>query len=355
MLCEIIDGKKYSRADLNEIAKVCKIKNKHTYNKSELYELIKKTSQSKKLSSNCVRDAFKKCNVNISNEEIDKLLKLLKDNNILLPTNITDVDFKKTPQSSTASSGTYIKNNFEAFAEYFNDELMGFVQNNNSKPLMRAFVPGGYGLRMLFEHKYKKKTLLKPGDLDITLSIYDSTLSATQCKSHILNKCKEFIHSRPNSHNYHISAWDFPPVYNPLLKMKRFSLISITYKGDEFVDMAITDREIKAEEIDKSVSSKCNLPIKHDDGYLFEYFQIIYMENVPGVDHYCYLKRNPVTGKFSCKGVKDIDRVTLLCKLSKSVKYKTYCDLVNQVSADKLKNMTQSERDKVFLQLRSII
>lgn len=355
MICEIIDGKKYSRADLNEIAKVCKIKNIHTYKKEDLYQLIKKTSQSKKLSADCVKNAFSNCNVNISKKEIDEVLTLLKEKNILLPTNVVDIDFEKTTQSSTTSTGTYIENNFEAFAKYFDDELMGFIKKKNTKPLMRAFVPGGYGLRMLFEHKYGENNILKPGDLDITLSIYDSKLSATQCKRHILKKCKKFINSRSDSHNYNISAWDFPHVYNPLLKMKRFSLISITYKKDEFVDMVITDREIKAEEIDKSVSLKCNLPIKHDDGYLFEYFQIIYMENVPGVDHYCYLKRNPVTGKFSCKGVKDIVRVNILCKLSKSEKYKKYCDLVQQVNADKLKKMTQGERDKVFLQLRNII
>lgn len=79
------------------------------------------------------------------------------------------------------------------------------------------------------------------------------------------------------------------------------------------------------------------------------------MENVPGVDHYCYLKRNPVTGKFSCKGVKDIDRVNVLCNLANSKKYEKYCNIVKKVDGEKLKKMSQQERDKVFLELRNII
>tara|TARA_Y100000389_G_C17398608_1_gene484014 strand:+ start:31 stop:480 length:450 start_codon:yes stop_codon:yes gene_type:complete len=148
---------------------------------------------------------------------------------------------------------------------------------------------------------------------------------------------------------------NFPPDYNPLLKMRRFCLISLTYKSDEFVDLVVTDRDIPHTEIDTTVSEKCDLPIKKPDGYLFEYFQIIYMENVPGVDHYCYLKRNPVTGKFSCKGVKDIDRVNVLCNFAKSKKYEKYCNIVKQVDGEKLKKMSPQERDKVFLELRNII
>ena len=103
-------------------------------------------------------------------------------------------------------------------------------------------------------------------------------------------------------------------------------------------------------------SKKCKLPIKTDEEYFKEYFQIIYMENVPGIDHYCYLKRNPITGKFSCKGVKDIDRVRLLCDEStQSKKFKSTCDLFKSIQIDKLKSMTKEARDEVFLSLRDVI
>ena len=71
--------------------------------------------------------------------------------------------------------------------------------------------------------------------------------------------------------------------YNPILKMRRFNVISIYYKNDEFVDLCITDKAINGEDMDKTTSNKCNLPIKKDDGYFKEFSQIIYMENVLGI------------------------------------------------------------------------
>ena len=68
---------------------------------------------------------------------------------------------------------------------------MGFVRKPNKKPLMRAFVPGGYGLRMLLEHRYNKTGVIKPGDLDITISINDSKLSQYECRTHLIDKCKK--------------------------------------------------------------------------------------------------------------------------------------------------------------------
>ena len=109
--------------------------------------------------------------------------------------------------------------------------------------------------------------------------------------------------------------------------------------------------------MNKTCSNKCNLPIKNDDGYFKEFFQIIYMENVQGIDKYCYLKRNPVTGKFSCKGVKDIDRVKLLCGISKakSKQFDEYCKMIQQVDVNKLKKMSIIERDQLFVKIRNVI
>ena len=366
MSCNLIEGKKYSRPELNEIAKACKIKYILKYKKDELIAKIKETTKtsSNKPSTNsndnktenCIKDVFSKCNLKVSKSELDEIMKIIKGKNVAIPTSIQEMSFDKSKDTVVkVDAKKPATNNFEEFARYFDEELMGFIRKPNKKPLMRAFVPGGYGLRMLFEHKYNKTGLIKPGDLDITISINDSKLSSTECKLHLINKCRKFINSRHDGHNYRMTVMNFPSDYNPLLKMRRFSLISLTYKNDEFVDLVVTDRAIPTTEIDKQVSEKCDLPIKLPEGYLFEYFQIIYMENVPGVDHYCYLKRNPVTGKFSCKGVKDIDRATVLCQLASSKKYEKYCDIVKQVNGDKLKKMTKEQRDKVFLELRNLI
>jgi hypothetical protein len=368
--CKLIDGKKYSRPELNSIAKACKIKYILKYKKNELIDKIKEvstnnttnsvsasSSASVSASSNnnteiCIKNVFSKCNISITQSELNDIMKIVKDKNVAIPTSVKEISFAKPVKDAEKKPAA---NNFEEFARYFDEELMGFVRKPNKKPLMRAFVPGGYGLRMLLEHRYNKTGVIKPGDLDITISINDSKLSQSECRTHLIDKCKKFINSRHDLYNYRMTIMNFPPDYNPLLKMRRFCLISLTYKSDEFVDLVITDRDIPHTEIDTTVSDKCDLPIKKPEGYLFEYFQIIYMENVPGIDHYCYLKRNPVTGKFSCKGVKDIDRVTVLCKLANSKKYEKYCNIVKQVTGDKLKTMSKEQRDKVFLELRNIM
>ena len=363
VLCYLEDGKKYSRPELNEIAKACKIKYILKYKKNELIDKIKEQSSNNTTNTNkdsntaiCIKEVFSKCNLKVTDTDLKEIMNIIKGKNVVIPTSVKEIAFDKQKDQQVKE---VIKkpplNNFEEFARYFDEELMGFVRKPNKKPLMRAFVPGGYGLRMLLEHKYNKTGVIKPGDLDITISINDSKLSQSECKIHLIDKCKKFINSRADSYNYRMTVMNFPPDYNPLLKMRRFSLISLTYKNDEFVDLVVTDRDIPYTEIDKTVSEKCDLPIKKSDGYLFEYFQIIYMENVPGVDHYCYLKRNPVTGKFSCKGVKDIDRVTVLCNLAKSGKYEKYCNIVKQVDGEKLKKMSKEQRDKIFLELRNMI
>lgn len=370
VLCGIIEGKKYTRPELNEIAKACKIKYINKYKKDELLVAIENVIKTDNENVNvaakpnvnktstdtetCIKDVFSKCNIKVSKTELDEIMKMIKGKSVAIPTSVQEITFNKSKTNNSIIKDPP-KNNFEEFARYFDKELMGFVRNPDKKPMMRAFVPGGYGLRMLFEHKYKKPGLLKPGDLDITISVNNSKFTSMECKLHLVDKCRRFINSRHDPQNYRMTVLNFPPTYNPLLRMRRFCLISLTYKDDEFVDLVVTDRAISHTEIDKSVSEKCDLPIKRPDGFFFEYFQIIYMENVPGVDHYCYLKRNPVTGKFSCKGVKDIDRVTLLCKLSDTKKYEKYCNIVKQVDGEKLKKMSKEQRDKVFVGLRDLI
>jgi len=353
MVCSLKDGVKYSRKELVEIAKECKIKYISKLKKIDLYNKIKNISSASGDSVIDIKNRLVKCNFKLNNKQIENIAKIIKKNNVTIPTSIKEKSFKKPVNSKPLNVKPL--DNFEEFALHLDKELMGFINKPNIKPLMRAFVPGGYGLRMLFKHRFHKNGVIAPGDLDITISTDKSKLSPQKCYEHLKDKCISFIKSRPDPQNYKMSIMKFPPTYNPILKMRRFSLLSIYYKGDEFVDLVITDRAIDISEMDIQVSNKCHLPIKKPDGYLFEYFQIIYMENVQGVDNYCYLKRNPVTGTFKCKGLKDITRVKLLCNYAGSEKYAKHCHMMKQLESEKLKNMTASQRNVVFRQLRNMI
>ncbi len=361
MLCTFDEKKKYLRKELNEIAKACKIKYITKFNKEELEKEIKKvilqnkpknTTIPKNEKEDCIIEFLNKCKIT-SLETRKQILDIInKNKNVVIPNDMKEYSFKKNNNNNVSSSG-YEKNNFIAFCKYFEDDLLGFTKTQ--KPKLRAFVPGGYGLMMLLENKYNTKGKIKTGDLDITVSINNTTSNVIEAYNYLLAKCKKFIELRANPSDFKINIVRLPTTYNPILKMRRYYVISIYYKNDEFVDLCLTDREINKEEIDLECSNKSLLPIKKDDGYFKEYFQIIYMENVPGVDSYCYLKRNPVTGKFSCKGMKDIDRINILCQLSKNKSFQKYCKLTNELTVDKLKAMSKEKRDKLFISLRELI
>ena len=360
-LCKLVPGRKYLRSELNDIAKKCNIKNITKYKKQELYDLILSKSSEKTTIKNdneikieCIKKFLKECNITSNNVQQEIINLLAKhNNNVVVPTSVKEISIKSPNVSVHSDDNT--KNNYVAFSEFFEEDLLGFVKYKK-KPNMRAFVPGGYGIKMLLEHNYNIHNKINTKDLDITISIHDAKFSVKKAFTYLLNKCKEFIQSRSDPENFKLETISLPTYYNPILKMRRFYVISIYYKKDEFVDLAITDKEILPSQMNVDCSKKCKLPIKTDEEYFKEYFQIIYMENVPGIDHYCYLKRNPVTGKFSCKGVKDIDRVRLLCdKSTQSKKFKSTCNLMKSVQIDKLKSMTKEDRDKVFLCLRDLV
>lgn len=365
--CQYDSKKQYTKIELNKIAMSCGIKNAQKILKHDLVQLlnnmeVKKNEmiQHQKIENveKCVSDLLAKCDITSSKvkSEIHQIIK--NNHNIIIPTNIESIPVPLPENIPKPPPPSYETNNYIAFSDFFKNDFLSFINKPTSKPKLRAFVPGGYGLKMIFEHKYNDFTKIKTNDLDITVSINDTTLSdPIKAKDYLINKCSRFIKSRKDPNNFKIQVISLPTTYNPILKMRRFYVVSVLYKNDEFVDLAITDRQIHIDEMNVKLSNKCSLPIKKDEGYFHEYFQIIYMENVPGVDHYCYLKRNPITGKFSCKGVKDIERVKALCVVSntKTSKYFETCKLVQQVDKESLKKLTQSERDKVFVSLRDLI
>ena len=53
--------------------------------------------------------------------------------------------------------------------------------------------------------------------------------------------------------------------------------------------------------------------------------------------------------------MKDIDRINILCQLSKNKSFQKYCKLTNELTVDKLKAMSKEKRDKLFISLRELI
>lgn len=240
------------------------------------------------------------------------------------------------------------------FIEYFKADMTEYLQNNNNKHKFRSVVVGGYGLKLVFENNYKLENTIKSKDLDITISSYKSLYSDEEILKYVLNKLVSFIRLQPNSKDYKLSIIQ-GSLFVPILNYTRKAIIMVSYKYNEFVDIAITDAKITKSIIDKSTSLKCGLPLKTIDEYLLELLTIIYRSNVLHVSPEVYEKRNPVSGYQSQKGIQDIDRAQLICNLPNIVKYEKYCNFIKAISKSKLLTSTPEQRSSFFSALASLL
>jgi hypothetical protein len=240
------------------------------------------------------------------------------------------------------------------FIEYFKSDMTDFLRNNTHKNKFRSVVVGGYGLKLLLDNNYNLENKVKSKDLDITVSSYKSAYNDEQITQYIMNKIITFVRSQPNPKDYKVSIIQ-GSLYVPILNYTRKAIIMISYKYQEFVDIAITDAKIVKTIIDKPNSIKCGLPLKTINEYLLELLTIIYRANVLNVSPELYEKRNPVSGYQSQKGIQDIDRAKLICSLPQLRKYRNYCNFINKVSKTKLFATSPEERSSFFSALKSLL
>lgn len=239
------------------------------------------------------------------------------------------------------------------FKEYFSDELLGFF--GKTKPRFRMITSGGYGFKQLVEIKHGMYGRVQTADMDLTVSTYESSMNPLSAYTHWMVKINKFIYSQPNPQDFKIKTINFNNEFVPIMHFHRYYVIMLMYKDEDFVDVAITNMKIHDYMIDIPTSLKAGIPIKNEEYYLKEFLSLIYMENVPGVNYYCYAKRNPVTGSYSCKGAKDIDRSKLICELEVQNKFSKYCELLRDITVAKLRSMSQYKRDKYFISLQELI
>lgn len=96
--CHLEDGKKYSRPELNEIAKACKIKYILKYKKNELITKIKEESSTKMNdddSQSCIKEVFSKCNLKVTDTDLKKIMNMIKGKNVVIPTSVKEISFDK--------------------------------------------------------------------------------------------------------------------------------------------------------------------------------------------------------------------------------------------------------------------
>lgn len=238
------------------------------------------------------------------------------------------------------------------FKQMFRDDLLDSITNSKSK--YRAVVAGGYGLKTLLETKYDTYNKIKTGDLDITVTSFPSRRVLKKTFKYFVEKVMQFVHSQSRPTDFQVKLIDQANEYVPIFDYHKYAVILITYKGNEFVDIAFTDLKISLDMIDKPSSIKAGIPLKTMDSYLHDLLTLIYLANVSDVYPYLYNKQNPINGLYFQKGIKNIERASLVCNITKSKKYVQYCGLINRTSIEDLKTMTVEERDNFFKKLSSL-
>ena len=254
---------------------------------------------------------------------------------------------------SVAKKVVYTKEQmYDKFKETFKDDLLGFI--GKDKPKFRVATSGGYGVKMTLEEKHGIFGKIITKDIDLTVSVYNSTMDGTECYHYLYNKVMKFIKESGDAKNFKVEVLKMYNSFVPIFKYTRYYIIMIEYKKDEFIDLAITNMNMTDKMIDIPLSQKVGLPIKTEEEYLREFLIFVYMENVPGVNDQVYYKRNPVVGKLPAKGQKDILNSKLLCDKVKKKNYEGYCKLLKDITVEKLKAMPKYERDDYFKSLKMI-
>lgn len=259
---------------------------------------------------------------------------------------------KKTPSQPTSVFKLQTDKDamFENFKNFFHTDLIGFLTTTD-KPKFRMVISGSFGVKTVLEHKHHIFGRIKTGDVDFTLSTYKSTMTAKECRKYWEHELELFFTKYGGADQFKIKLLDLRHSRVPIFKYNRDYVLSIEYKGQEFVDIAITNYPITKSMVDIPLSLKLGLPLKQEEYYLHEFLGLIYMENVPSVQPYVYGKRNPVSGLYPAKGTKDIVNSKMLCGHVKKTRYLKYCDMLKDITVEKLRRMSKNQRDAYFKSL----
>ena len=293
----------------------------------------------------CIQQFLDKSTMN-KKDVLPILTNLFQKHNIIKASDLQIFQSKKNAIDND------VDNKYNAFAKYFHYDFTSFTNEDSEyQPLFRCNIVGGYAIKLLLEHKYKALDTIDTKDIDITVSINKSLLTAIQAFKYLFKKCRDFVDTRSDSHLYKITTLDLKQEkQNDIIK---YFIISISYDKTEFVDIVINNKPISSKTIDKELTQKTLLPLQKENEIVIDLMKLVYMENVLHVNYYAYLKRNMSDGKLPQKGINDIIRLQLLCKHVKiKSNLKKYCTLINKMDVDELKKMNRHKRSKLFQPLK---
>jgi hypothetical protein len=214
---------------------------------------------------------------------------------------------------------------FSDFKKEFESELIGWI-SKKQQTKFRVMLKGGQNLKLMLTHKYKNTSFIDTKDYDFTVSTNDP-LSTYKLW---YTKVKSFVDKYPNDLtmkvNNFIKNTEFGK-FNKITKITKYYTIFIFYRGNDFIDIAINNDKIMKSNIDVETSLTIGLPIQKLQSTFKELSNLIYRQSTKN-DTYTYRSRNAFIGKHRQKGIKDLNRLHLLCSIRK---FKPQCNLFKQL------------------------
>lgn len=246
-----------------------------------------------------------------------------------------------------------VKSSHTSFDEIISKLINFYKDNFQIDTFFKHYISGGYALNILLQTKYNthKQMILDTNDIDIYISIKDTTINQTQCLKLVVDNLTLFL-NEINIQN-EILTLEISS-YNNDLQMKIgkeiyniFHILIIKYNGKPFTHITITNMDITDNMIDKELTNKMKIPFKKMEYYLLEYLRMIYAGSLPDVYPFIYKQR-------SLK--KDIQTSKTLCHNNTFDRYTNYCKaLLNIDNIDTFIKMSQQDKNEYILKYLPIL
>ena len=252
------------------------------------------------------------------------------------------------------------------FKKFMKPEIYTYLYNDFPEYTFPLVVKGGYGVKALFDVKYNENKIIGTDDIDLCISIKNSAFSSKkECFLFLEYRLQTFVEQNKKF------TLDIERDINkkiPILNYTLYDMFKLTYstfidgkiQKVSFLNISITDMEIKKEMIDMEVSSKIGIPIQKEEYYLKDYLTYLYMINTPPFtipgDNF-YVKRYEEKGIKKAKGDKIFFKTKQLCnKAQEGSKYKQIClDLIDKISYETFLRTSENDRADYFQELNAIL
>jgi len=208
------------------------------------------------------------------------------------------------------------------FKSIFHDQLVGWI--DHPLPVTKVLLKGGMNYNIIMTERYNRPSPFPTRDYDFMIGTSLPHLTFNEWD----HKIRGWVARHKDVLTYKTIRFD-PPKHTPYFGYTKYYTITIRNQENDFIDVAICgeDAGIEKKDVDVEISRKTGLPVQTLDSAFHELTRLLYAQSLIKAS-YAYTLRNPFVGTKREKGIKDLNRFELLCKIRE---FKPQCDLLKHL------------------------